>query len=73
MANSGPNTNGSQFFITVAPTPWLDRRHSIFGRVTAGMDVVEKISKAPRDRSDKPLETISMTKVIVLQNEKKGS
>ncbi len=65
MANSGPNTNGSQFFITVAATPWLDNRHAIFGEVTKGMDVVHAISKAQRDGSDKPLETIQMIKVTV--------
>ena len=66
MANSGPNTNGSQFFITEAPTPHLNGRHSVFGQVTQGLDVVHKIANAPRDGNDKPLREIKMTKVTVL-------
>jgi cyclophilin family peptidyl-prolyl cis-trans isomerase len=66
MANSGPNTNGSQFFITDTATPWLDRRHSVFGQVTKGIDIVKKIANAPRDGNDKPKTEIKMTKVTVL-------
>jgi peptidyl-prolyl cis-trans isomerase A (cyclophilin A) len=65
MANAGPNSNGSQFFITLAPTPWLDDRHSIFGEVTEGLDIVRKIggvkTSQPGDRPLKPITIQSVT------------
>lgn len=67
MANSGPNTNGSQFFITQVPTPWLDNRHSVFGRVTEGMEVIHQIAEVDRDSRDKPLIPVTMNKVTVIE------
>jgi len=65
MANSGPNTNGSQFFITVAATPWLTGNHTIFGEVVEGQDIADKISELDRDRSDKPRTPVVLESVTI--------
>lgn len=67
MANSGPGTNGSQFFVTVAETPWLNGRHTIFGQVTEGYDVVERIEKVAKGPQDRPVDDVVLERVEIVE------